>query len=96
MDQNMIRKMQKMQQELQQKSEIFMDQDFTLTKHGVTVIAKGSKKIVSIEISDADLLDPEDPEILQDILQLTINELFDSIDDKQQELMPNLPSGFGF
>ncbi|VEU75581.1 UPF0133 protein MALL_0399 [Mycoplasmopsis maculosa] len=95
MDQNMIRKLQKMQEEIQQKSELFMEKEFTLTKQGVTVIAKGSKKIVSIKISDTDLIDPEDPEILEDVLSLVINELFIMIDDEQEEMMPNIP-GLGF
>ncbi|WP_406617011.1 YbaB/EbfC family nucleoid-associated protein [Mycoplasmopsis adleri] len=95
MDQNMIRKMQKLQQELEDKTAVFLEQEFTITKHGVTIVAKGSKQIVSITIEDNDLLDPEDPEILQDILQLALNELFDDIDEKQKALMPNIP-GLGF
>ncbi|MGV2393604.1 UNVERIFIED_CONTAM: YbaB/EbfC family nucleoid-associated protein [Campylobacter lari] len=92
MDQNMIRKLQKMQQELEAKTDEFMEQEFNLSKHGITVIAKGNKKIVSIKIEDEDLLDPEDPEILEDVLSLVMNELFTLIDDKQEEMMPAMPN----
>lgn len=96
MNPEMLKQMKKMQKELEEKSALFLDKEFSLTKHGVTVLAKGSKKIISIIIGDEDLLDPEDPEILQDVLQLTINELFDMIDEEQSELMPSMPGGFGF
>ncbi|WP_427909667.1 YbaB/EbfC family nucleoid-associated protein [Mycoplasmopsis bovis] len=96
MDQNMLRKMQKLQKELELKNEEFMEQEFKTSKHGVTIVAKGSKKIVSIMIEDLNLLDPEDPEIIEDVILLLLNELFEEIDEKQQALMPNMPSGFGF
>ncbi|MBT1323133.1 YbaB/EbfC family nucleoid-associated protein [Mycoplasmopsis bovis] len=96
MDQNMLRKMQKLQKELELKNEEFMEQEFKASKHGVTIVVKGSKKIVSIRIEDSNLLDPEDPEIIEDVILLLLNELFEEIDEKQQALMPNMPSGFGF
>ncbi|WP_029513133.1 YbaB/EbfC family nucleoid-associated protein [Mycoplasmopsis primatum] len=96
MDQNMIRKMQKMQKELQEKQEEFMEREFSFSKHGVHVSAKGSKKITSIEIEDKDLLDPEDPEILQDVILLVINELFETIDNELAAIMPAMPGGLGF
>lgn len=96
MDPNMIRKMQKLQKELQQKSEEFMEQEFTKTKHGITIVAKGSKKIVSVKLEDTDLIDPEDPEILEDVFLVVINELFNEIDEKQESLMPDMPGGLGF
>ncbi|WP_029512902.1 YbaB/EbfC family nucleoid-associated protein [Mycoplasmopsis iners] len=95
MDQAMIRKMQKLQKELEAKEEVFQETDFSLEKHGIEVIAKGSKKIVSIKIKESFLLDPEDAETLEDLLALVINDLFIEIDEKHQEMMPNIP-GLGF
>ncbi|WP_233736829.1 YbaB/EbfC family nucleoid-associated protein [Mycoplasmopsis agalactiae] len=51
---------------------------------------------MSIKIEDSNLLDPEDPEIIEDVILLLLNELFTEIDEKQQALMPAMPSGFGF
>ncbi|MBZ4195175.1 YbaB/EbfC family nucleoid-associated protein [Mycoplasma sp. 1331] len=95
MDLNMIRKMQKLQKEIQEKQEKFMDEVFTHSKHGVTISCKGNKQIVDIKIGDPDLLDPEDPEILEDIFQLALNEIFEIIDEKLQAMMPEMPGGFG-
>lgn len=98
MDQAMLRKMQKLQQEVQEKTEQFMEETFKLEKHGIEVTAKGSKKIVSVKIKDSILLDPDDAETLEDLLLLVINELFDTIDEEQEKLMPAMPGlgGLGF
>ncbi|VEU76988.1 YbaB/EbfC family nucleoid-associated protein [Mycoplasmopsis columbina] len=95
MDQAMLRKMQKLQKEFEQKEEIFQEEEFKLEKQGVEVIAKGSKKIVSIKIKETFLLDEDDPETLEDLLTLVINDLFILIDEKHEEIMPNIP-GLGF
>ncbi|QSF13393.1 YbaB/EbfC family nucleoid-associated protein [Mycoplasma sp. Mirounga ES2805-ORL] len=96
MDQALLRKMQKMQQELQTKTEEFYETIFEIEKHGIEIKAKGSKKIVSIKIKDSILLDPEDSETIEDLLVLTINELFSTIDEKQEDLMPAMPTGLPF
>ncbi|EGV00091.1 hypothetical protein MCSF7_01486 [Mycoplasmopsis columbina SF7] len=92
MNQAMLRKMQKLQKEFEQKEEIFQEEEFKLEKQGVEVIAKGSKKIVSIKIKETFLLDEDDPETLEDLLTLVINDLFILIDEKHEEIMPNIPS----
>lgn len=96
MDQNMLKKMQKLQKELKAKTEEFMEMDFKEEKHGLEVIAKGSKRIESINIKDTDLLDPEDPETLADLMKIVVNSLFARIDEEQEKLMPQMPGGFGF
>ncbi|WP_029608476.1 YbaB/EbfC family nucleoid-associated protein [Mycoplasma simbae] len=96
MDQAMLRKMQKLQKELQDKTEEFMEQTFSEEKYGLEVVAKGSKRIVAINIKDEDLVDPEDPQTLSDLLTLVINQLFTKIDEEQEKLMPQMPGGFGF
>ncbi|WP_027120821.1 YbaB/EbfC family nucleoid-associated protein [Mycoplasmopsis lipofaciens] len=96
MDQAMLRKMQKLQNEIQAKQEAFMEEVFSMEKQGIEVTAKGSKKIVSIRIKETILLDPEDAETIEDLLTLTINELFNHIDEEQEKIMPQIPGGFGF
>ncbi|WP_029906369.1 YbaB/EbfC family nucleoid-associated protein [Mycoplasmopsis opalescens] len=96
MDQQMLRKMQKLQKDYSEKAEVFADQKFTLEKQGIEIVMKGNKKMVSIKIKDEILIDPEDPETLEDLIVLTINELENQIDEEQEKLMPNLPAGFGF
>ncbi|MBU4689481.1 YbaB/EbfC family nucleoid-associated protein [Mycoplasma zalophidermidis] len=96
MDQGMLRKMQKLQKELEQKTEEFMELTFSEEKYGLEVIATGAKKIVSIKIKDQDLLDPEDAQTLEDLMTLVINQLFTKIDDEQEKLMPHMPNGFSF
>ncbi|MEA4115689.1 YbaB/EbfC family nucleoid-associated protein [Mycoplasma sp. 744] len=95
MDQGLLRKLQKIQKEAEIKEEAFLEKTFSIEKQGIEVIAKGSKQIVSIKIKETILLDPEDAETLEDLITLTINDLFLQIDEEHQQIMPNIP-GFGF
>ncbi|KKB27087.1 hypothetical protein MM26B8_03180 [Mycoplasmopsis meleagridis] len=95
MDQAMLRKMQKMQKEFEANEEIFQQKEFSLEKQGVEVVAKGNKEIVSIKIKESVLLDPDDPETLEDLITLTINDLFTNIDEEHEAIIPNIP-GLGF
>ncbi|MCS4536730.1 MULTISPECIES: YbaB/EbfC family nucleoid-associated protein [unclassified Mycoplasma] len=96
MDQNMLRRLQKMQKEIENKTEEFHSTEFKEEKYGLEVVATGNKRIVSIKINDEDLVDPEDPQTLEDLMKLVINQLFAKIDEEQEKLMPQMPGGFGF
>ncbi|QBF34692.1 YbaB/EbfC family DNA-binding protein [Mycoplasmopsis phocirhinis] len=96
MDQNMLRRIQKMQKEIQNKTEEFHQKEFSEEKYGLEVVATGEKRIVSIKIKDQDLIDPDDAQTLEDLMKLVINQLFSKIDEEQEKLMPQMPGGFGF
>ncbi|OAB48684.1 YbaB/EbfC family nucleoid-associated protein [Mycoplasmopsis gallinarum] len=96
MDLGMLRKMQKLQKEIEAKTEEFNEKEFTLEKHGIEIVAKGSKKIISIKFKEVFLLDPEDAETTEDLLVLLINQLYEQIDEEEKQLMPAMPNGLGF
>ncbi|WP_406616083.1 YbaB/EbfC family nucleoid-associated protein [Mycoplasmopsis hyopharyngis] len=90
MNPEMMKKIRKMQAELAQKQEEFVKKEFTIEKQGLVIVAYGSKKIKSISINEA-LIDPDDKELLEDILVIAINELNEQIDAEQEEMMPDIP-----
>ena len=97
--QQMMAQAQKMKRELEKAQAALAEQEFSTTKGGaVTVKMLGNKKIQSIDI-DKDALDPENKDMIQDMIVLAINELFEKIDEAEEEINERITGsakGFGF
>ena len=52
----------------------------------------GSRKIEKIDI-DKDAIDPEDKEMLEDMLKIAINEAMEKIDNEQAKIQAKMTSG---
>ena len=52
----------------------------------------GNKKIEKIEI-DRDAIDPDDKEMLEDMIKLAINEAIERIDEENEKIQAKLTSG---
>ncbi len=58
----------------------------------VTVRASGAKKILSIKI-DPQAVDPDDVEMLEDLVTAAVNEAMSKADDMMQEKMGGITGG---
>ena len=58
----------------------------------VTVKMSGQKQVMSIEL-DPEVIDPEDPEILQDLLVAAMNEAGRKVDDQLSEKLGGMAPG---
>ncbi|WGI36319.1 YbaB/EbfC family nucleoid-associated protein [Mesomycoplasma lagogenitalium] len=85
--QEMMKQAKKMQQEIANKQDKLNSTEFTFEKQGVKLVVLGNRQIKSIEINEV-LVDPDDKEMLEDIIILTINEAIKELDKKHDELMP--------
>ena len=93
--QQMIIQAQKMQREMQKKQAELEAQDFTVSKGGaVTVVVKGDKSIVSISI-DKDAMDPDNKEMVEELITLAINEAIEQIKAKEAEISSSVSGGMG-
>ncbi len=72
---NMIKHAQKMQAQMMQLQEKLGEQTVETTAGGgmVRVVASGKQQIVAIEI-EKEVIDPEDVEMLQDLLLAAVND----------------------
>ena len=97
--QQMMMQAQKMQRELQKAQAELAAKEFTTSKAGlVTVTVLGSKEIKSVVI-DEDGFDPENKEMIEELVVSAINELFEKIDEENeaiQERITGRSGGFGF
>ena len=97
--QQMMAQAQKMQRELRKAQAELAQKEFKIAKGGaVTVTVLGNKEIKAIEI-DNDAFDPENKEMIQDMIALAINEAMAKIDEESEainERITGQPGGFGF
>ena len=73
--QNMLKKARKMQEDMQKIQEELKQQTVDVSVGGgaVALIMNGEKKIVSLKIAK-DAIDPEDPEMFEDLITTAVNE----------------------
>ena len=85
---NIMRQAQKMQKEVQATTEELNKTEYTgkSVDDFVTVKVTGDKKIADMTISEK-IIDPDDPDTLQDMLIDALNNAFEAVDnDKQAKL----------
>lgn len=90
--QAMMKQAQKLQKDMMNAKEEIDNTDYEISKSFVTIKAKGNKTITSIDIN-MDSLEKEDVEVLQDLLQVVINELFNNIDKDIEKKMGKFSNG---
>ena len=93
---NMMRQAQKMQQDfLKMQQELEASQfEFTSGGGAVKATVTGTRQFSSIEI-DPEVVDPEDVEMLQDLVLAAVNGALKMADDKTSESMARLQGGMG-
>ncbi|AKF41419.1 hypothetical protein MCANUFG4_02775 [Mycoplasmopsis canis UFG4] len=95
MNPELIKRLKTMQKELESKQAELESKEFIVEKQGIKISALGNREIQNIELDDA-LIDPDDKELLQDLLVVALNELFEKIQEEQDKMAPAMPGGFPF
>lgn len=90
----MMRQAQKMQKELNKAQEEIATMSFEATAGGgmVTAVASGDMAITSLTI-DPDAVDPEDVEMLQDMVVAAVNEALRGVSDLSNQRMSAVTGG---
>ena len=97
MDMNqMMQQAQQMQLELARAQEEIQSMTYTATAGGgmVEATAVGSGSIESLKI-DPEAVDPEDVEMLEDMIIAALNEAFKQVDDQKAKMMGQFGGGMG-
>lgn len=90
----MMRQAQKMQKELKKAQEEIATMSFEATAGGgmVTAVASGDMAITSLTI-DPDAVDPEDVEMLQDMVVAAVNEALRGVSELSNQRMSAVTGG---
>ena len=91
---NMIRQAQKMQQEMLKAQEEIEQTDFDASAGGgaVTVKMNGKKELLEINIKP-EACDPDDVEMLQDLILTAVNDVIGKVDEANNAKMSKLTGG---
>lgn len=94
--QNMMAQAQKMQQNIENLREELNTREFTATAGGgvVKAVVNGAKQLVSLDIAP-EAVDPDDIEMLQDLVIAAVNEALTTADQTIQSEMGKLTGGLG-
>lgn len=91
---NMIKKAQKMQEDMQKMQEELENATYTATAGGgvVTATVSGKREVTALEI-DPEAVDPEDVEMLQDMIIAAVNEALRTAETAAAEGMQKITGG---
>lgn len=91
---DIMKKAQKMQDELEKKRQELADKKVEATSGGgmVKVIANGNEDIVDIKI-DQEVVDPEDTEMLEDLILAAVNNAKEKAKELTKEEMGDIAGG---
>ncbi len=91
---NLMKQAQRMQKQMAEKQAEFETKEFTANAGGgvVTVTVSGKKEILKITL-DKEAVDPDDVEMLEDLIMAATNEALRAADSEQQSMFGSLAGG---
>ncbi|WP_163527958.1 YbaB/EbfC family nucleoid-associated protein [Halobacillus ihumii] len=91
---NMMKQMQKMQKKMMKAQEELHEETFEATAGGgmVKVVANGKKEVTDVEINE-EVVDPDDVEMLQDLIITATNDVLKQVEDKTNDTMGQFTKG---
>ncbi len=93
---NLMKQAQRMQRQMQEQQEALEKTEFTAQSGGgaVSVAVNGKKEILSLNI-EPDVVDPDDVEMLLDLIVAALNEALRQVDAATEAGMSKLTGGLG-
>ena len=92
--QNMMKQMQKMQKQMQEAQEELAEKQFEGTAGGgmVKISMSGQKQVTDVQIKE-EVVDPEDIDMLQDLVLAAVNDALKKVDDETNQKMGQFTKG---
>ncbi|MCI8454824.1 MAG: YbaB/EbfC family nucleoid-associated protein [Lachnospiraceae bacterium] len=93
---NLMKQAQRMQRQMEEQAKELEEKQYTAAAGGgaVTVTVSGKKEVVSVKISP-DAVDPDDVEMLEDMIVAATNEALHRLEEESSAMMANLTGGLG-
>ena len=93
---NLMKQAQKMQRQMEEAQKAMEEMEATATAGGgaVEVTVSGKKEILKVKLTE-DVVDPDDIEMLEDLIVAATNEALRKIDEASQQSMSKITGGLG-
>ena len=91
---NLMKQAQRMQKQMEDKTKELEDKDYEATAGGgaVTVRVSGKKEVVSVKLSK-EVVDPDDIEMLEDLIVAATNEALRKMEEESSSVMGEITGG---
>ncbi len=93
---NLMKQAQRMQRQMEEQKKALEEKEFTASSGGgaVTVTLNGKREVQNVKISEQ-VVDPDDVEMLEDLITAAMNEALRNIEAEASETMSKLSGGLG-
>ena len=93
---NLMKQAQKMQREMEERSKALDEKEYTSTAGGgaVTLTLNGKQEVLSLKLKE-EVVDPDDIEMLEDLIVAAVNEGLRQVAKDRQAVMGALTGGLG-
>lgn len=93
---NLMKQAQRMQKQMEEKTKEIEEKVWEASAGGgaVKVKVSGKKEVISVELSE-EVVDPDDIEMLQDLIIAATNEALRMMEDESAEVMSQITGGLG-
>ena len=94
---NLMKQAQRMQRQMEEMQKAMEEKEYTVSAGGgaVEVVITGGNEIKAVNLKP-EIVDPDDVEMLQDLLVAAVNEALRKVSSEKQSSMGGLTGGFGF
>lgn len=93
---NLMKQAQKMQRQMEEATKEMEEKEITATAGGgaVEVTMSGKKEITKVKLSE-EVVDPDDIEMLEDLIMAATNEAIRLVDEMSEQSMSKITGGLG-
>lgn len=93
---NLMKQAQRMQRQMDETTKELESKEFTASAGGgaVEVTVSGKKEVLSVKLSE-EVVDPDDIEMLQDLIVAATNEALRKMEEESQSQMSKITGGLG-
>ena len=93
---NLMKQAQRMQRQMEEQQKELEEKEFTAVVGGgaVKVTVSGKREMKNVELSE-EVVDPDDIEMLEDLIMAATNEAMRQVDEATQKSMSQITGGLG-
>ncbi len=93
---NLMKQAQKMQRQMEEGQKALEEKEFTASVGGgaVEVTISGKREVTAVKLSQ-EVVDPDDVEMLQDLITAAVNEALRKVDEEAASVMSRLGGNLG-
>ena len=93
---NLMKQAQRMQRQVEETTKELEEKEYSASAGGgaVTVTVSGQKEVLSVKLAE-EVVDPDDIEMLQDLIVAATNEALRKMEEESQAAMSKLTGGLG-